>query len=161
MKQSLLRGAIRVVVQEYTDDTAELRRQLDSLGGMAALQEPKRQLQAIMELEQAVSAVRTHDGLLGGVLGFGCGVWGHMCYQQSPILRQSKCGLATCWPVMKICHPVPEEYFVLCVRINVVKHSLQIAAFVWGRTSLSQFISMQSAIRLQYWCISVQQDAQK
>lgn len=46
------------MVQEYTDDTAELRRLLDALGGMAALQQPELQLQAIMELEQAVSAVR-------------------------------------------------------------------------------------------------------
>ena len=45
-------------VQEYTDDTAELRRQVDALGGIAALQDPERQLQAIMELEQFVSAVR-------------------------------------------------------------------------------------------------------
>lgn len=46
-----------VGVQEYTDDTAELRRQVDALGGIAALQDPERQLQAIMELEQFVSAV--------------------------------------------------------------------------------------------------------
>ena len=31
-------------------------------------------------------------------------------------------------PVMKVCHPVPEEYFVLCVRINVVKSLLPTAA---------------------------------
>lgn len=48
-------------MQDYTDDTAELRRQLDALGGMAALQDPERQLQAIMELEQFVSAVSTHQ----------------------------------------------------------------------------------------------------
>lgn len=75
---SLLSQAVQVLVQEYTDDTAELRRQLDSLGGMAALQEPERQLQAIMELEQAVSAVGIHSQLLQG-MGFGVGVWEHPC----------------------------------------------------------------------------------
>lgn len=43
--------------QEYTDDTAELRRELDALGGMAALQNPESQLLALSELEQIVSAV--------------------------------------------------------------------------------------------------------
>ena len=76
-----------MVVQEYTDDTAELRRELDSLGGMAALQEPERQLQAIMELEQAVSAVGRQAGLLRGVLGFEFRVRGHLCQQQSSIMR--------------------------------------------------------------------------
>lgn len=79
------------MVQEYTDDTAELRRQLDSLGGMAALHEPERQLQAIMELEQAVSAVGTHAGLLRGVLGVWVWVWGTCPLPQSSILRQSVC----------------------------------------------------------------------
>lgn len=49
-------------MQEYTDDTAELWRQLDALGGMAGLQEPEKQLLALPELEQYVSAVR-HAGL--------------------------------------------------------------------------------------------------
>lgn len=53
-------ATVQLVMQEYTDDTAELRRQLDALGGMAALQEPERQMQAIMELEQFVSAVMAH-----------------------------------------------------------------------------------------------------
>ena len=75
---SLLSQAVQILVQEYTDDTAELRRQLDSLGGMAALQEPERQLQAIMELEQAVSAVGIHSQLLQE-MGFGVGVWEHPC----------------------------------------------------------------------------------
>lgn len=57
-------------LQEYTDDTAELRRQLDALGGMAALQQPELQLQAIMELEQAVSAVRG-KWVQSGVLAVG------------------------------------------------------------------------------------------
>lgn len=61
----VLRWAAQLVVQEYTDDTAELRRQLDALGGMAALQQPELQLQAIMELEQAVSAVREKGAVLG------------------------------------------------------------------------------------------------
>ncbi|KAL0028676.1 hypothetical protein WJX79_009990 [Trebouxia sp. C0005] len=42
--------------QEYTDDTAELRKQLDALGGMAALQDPETQLLALPDLEQFVSA---------------------------------------------------------------------------------------------------------
>lgn len=44
-------------MQEYTDDTAELRKQLDALGGMAALQDPETQLLALQDLEQFVSAV--------------------------------------------------------------------------------------------------------
>ncbi len=44
-------------MQEYTDDTAELRKQLDALGGMAALQDPQTQLLALSDLEQFVSAV--------------------------------------------------------------------------------------------------------
>ncbi len=45
------------IMQEYTDDTAELRKQLDALGGMAALQDPETQLLALQDLEQFVSAV--------------------------------------------------------------------------------------------------------
>ena len=45
------------ILQEYTDDTAELRKQLDALGGMAALQDPETQLLALPDLEQFVSAV--------------------------------------------------------------------------------------------------------
>ncbi len=45
-------------MQEYTDDTADLRKQLDALGGMAALQDPETQLLALSDLEQFVSAVR-------------------------------------------------------------------------------------------------------
>ena len=45
------------MVQEYTDDTADLRRALDGLGGMAALTDPNMQLNALPELEQYVSAV--------------------------------------------------------------------------------------------------------
>ena len=60
-----LRWTVQLVVQEYTDDTAELRRLLDALGGMAALQQPELQLQAIIELEQAVSAVRGNGAVLG------------------------------------------------------------------------------------------------
>ena len=45
------------MMQEYTDDTAELRKQLDALGGMAALQDPETQLLALQDLEQFVSAV--------------------------------------------------------------------------------------------------------
>ena len=45
------------ILQEYTDDTAELRKQLDALGGMAALQDPETQLLALQDLEQFVSAV--------------------------------------------------------------------------------------------------------
>ena len=45
------------IMQEYTDDTAELRKQLDALGGMAALQDPEKQLLALQDLEQFVSAV--------------------------------------------------------------------------------------------------------
>ena len=44
-------------MQEYTDDTAELRKQVDALGGMAALQDPETQLLALSDLEQFVSAV--------------------------------------------------------------------------------------------------------
>ena len=44
-------------MQEYTDDTANLRRALDGLGGMAALTDPDMQLKALPELEQYVSAV--------------------------------------------------------------------------------------------------------
>ena len=47
-----------LMMQEYTDDTAELWHQLDALGGMAGLQEPEKQLLALPELEQYVSAVR-------------------------------------------------------------------------------------------------------
>ena len=47
----------RVLQQEYTDDTADLRRALDGLGGMAALTDPDMQLRALPELEQYVSAV--------------------------------------------------------------------------------------------------------
>ena len=46
------------IIQEYTDDTAELRKQVDALGGMAALQDPETQLLALTDLEQFVSAVR-------------------------------------------------------------------------------------------------------
>lgn len=45
------------LTQEYTDDTAELRREVDALGGMAGLQDPEKQMQALPELEQYVSAV--------------------------------------------------------------------------------------------------------
>ena len=45
-------------MQEYTDDTADLRQQVDALGGMARLQDLEAQLQALPTLEQYVSAVR-------------------------------------------------------------------------------------------------------
>lgn len=44
-------------MQDYTDDTADLRQQVDMLGGMASLQDPEAQLQALPVLEQFVSAV--------------------------------------------------------------------------------------------------------
>ena len=54
----LLSGKVCMwILQEYTDDTAELRKQLDALGGMAALQDPETQLLALQDLEQFVSAV--------------------------------------------------------------------------------------------------------
>lgn len=50
-------GLAEWCMQEYTDDTADLRQQVDMLGGMASLQDPESQLQALTVLEHFVSAV--------------------------------------------------------------------------------------------------------
>lgn len=100
-------------------------------------------------------------GCWEGSWGLGVG-FGGTCASKSPPPCVKAC---TVLPHAGTCHEglSPSTRGILCV-VCQDKCGQELAAncsMFWGRTSLSELISMQSAIRHQYWCIGVQQGAQK